>query len=186
MTSLDAASGFAASNRLHGGWSMRALSPPVAFLLVAFASAADAAPPHWAQWRGPDGQGVASDASVPLEWSPAKNVLWKSAIPGRGHSSPVVWGDRIFLTTAVEGDVVPGAQPVKHVIEGQEFVNSFFPPGFQPFTIADYEAVIEASYRAQITAWWTLQPDIQWVIHPGGSEAISDAVVFLVMTTLRF
>jgi porin len=72
------------------------------------------------------------------------------------------------------------------IIEGQEFVNSFFPPGFQPFTIADYEAVIEASYRAQITAWWTLQPDIQWVIHPGGSEAISDAVVFLVMTTLRF
>ena len=50
-----------------------------------------------------------------------RTSLWKSAIPGRGHSSPVVWGDRIFLTTAVEGDVVPGAKPVKHMIEGQEF-----------------------------------------------------------------
>jgi porin len=72
------------------------------------------------------------------------------------------------------------------ISEGQKFINSFFPRGFEPFTVADYEAVIEASYRAQITAWWTLQPDIQWVIHPGGSDAISDAVVFLVMTTLRF
>ena len=105
---------------------MRAHSPLVGWLwltLAFAASAAQAAPPHWAQWRGPDGQGVASDASVPLEWSPAKNVLWKSAIPGRGHSSPVVWGDRIFLTTAVEGDVVPGAKPVKHVIDGQEFAH---------------------------------------------------------------
>ena len=88
-------------------------------LLVAHASVA--APPHWAQWRGPDGQGIASDAGVPLEWSATKNVLWKTAIPGRGYSSPVVWGDRIFLTTAIEGDVVPGAKAVKHMMEGQEF-----------------------------------------------------------------
>ena len=90
-------------------------------LLVAHASVA--APPHWAQWRGPDGQGIASDAGVPLEWSATKNVLWKTAIPGRGYSSPVVWGDRIFLTTAIEGDVVPGAKPVKHMLEGQEFAH---------------------------------------------------------------
>jgi outer membrane protein assembly factor BamB len=100
---------------------MRARWLPSCFGLLLAASPLLAAPPHWAQWRGPDGQGIASDPSVPLEWSPTKNVLWKAAIPGRGHSSPVVWGDRIFLTTAIEGDVVPGAQPVRHVIEGQEF-----------------------------------------------------------------
>ena len=57
-------------------------------------------------------------------------------------------------------------------------------PGF--FTVSDYEAVFEASYKAQVTAWWTLQPSIQRVFHPGGSEAIPDAWVAIVMSSLRF
>jgi len=52
--------------------------------------------------------------------------------------------------------------------------------------VADYEGVIEASYRAQLTAWWTLQPDIQYVIHPGGSSEHDNALVFILMTSLRF
>jgi outer membrane protein assembly factor BamB len=77
---------------------------------------------RWPGWRG-DGQGVARSAAVPLEWSASTNVAWKAPIPGRGHSSPIVWGDRVFLTTALEGDVVPGAAAVRHVAEGQEFVH---------------------------------------------------------------
>ena len=50
-------------------------------------------------------------------------MLWKTAIPGRGHSQPIVWGNRVFVTTAVEGEVVPGAEAVKHRIEGKEFVH---------------------------------------------------------------
>jgi len=102
---------------------MRARWLPSLVGFVLAAPLALAAEPHWAQWRGPDGQGIARDPGVLLEWSPTKNVLWKTAVPGRGHSSPVVWGDRIFLTTAVEGDVVPGAKPVKHLLEGQDFVH---------------------------------------------------------------
>ncbi len=90
---------------------------------AAMPARAAAAPPHWSQWRGPDGQGIAREARVPLEWSATKNVAWKTAIPGRGFSSPVVWGDRIFLTTAVEGEVVPGAKAVRHEIDGKEFVH---------------------------------------------------------------
>jgi outer membrane protein assembly factor BamB len=56
---------------------------------------------NWPQWRGPLGTGVAPDADPPLEWSETRNVRWKTPIPGRGHSSPVVWGQRIFLTSAV-------------------------------------------------------------------------------------
>jgi porin len=52
--------------------------------------------------------------------------------------------------------------------------------------ISDYEGVFEVSYKAQMTAWWTLQPSFQWVMHPGGSSANSDALVFIVQTTLRF
>ncbi len=58
------------------------------------------------------------------------------------------------------------------------------------FKIPDYEGVIELSYKAQMTAWWTLQPSIQWVLHPGGYTNLtnqpSDALAFILQTTLRF
>ncbi len=63
--------------------------------------AARAAEGDWPQWRGPLGTGVAPEADPPVEWSETKNVRWKVALPGKGHSTPIVWGDRIFLTTAV-------------------------------------------------------------------------------------
>jgi len=69
------------------------------------------------------------------------------------------------------------------ISRGQRLINSFLPG---TFAVADYEFVVEASYRAQLTAWWTVQPDIQWVKHPGGSSQLSDAVVFSVITSLRF
>jgi outer membrane protein assembly factor BamB len=65
---------------------------------------------QWAQWRGPLGTGVAPHADPPVEWGGrgGKNIRWKTEIPGRGHSSPIVWGDRVFLTTAVPyGDALP-------------------------------------------------------------------------------
>ena len=54
----------------------------------------------WGHWRGPAQTGVAPGAA-PVRWSDASNIAWKIEIPGRGHSSPVVWGDRVFVTTAV-------------------------------------------------------------------------------------
>src|SRR6188472_2807760 len=54
----------------------------------------------WPHWRGPAHTGVAT-ANVPLTWSDTANVRWKIQIPGRGHSTPVAAGDRLFLTTAV-------------------------------------------------------------------------------------
>jgi outer membrane protein assembly factor BamB len=57
---------------------------------------------YWTRWRGPSGQGVAADGDYPDRWSAADNVLWKVALPGRGNSSPVVWKDRIFLTTSYD------------------------------------------------------------------------------------
>jgi outer membrane protein assembly factor BamB len=56
---------------------------------------------QWASWRGPLGTGVAPRGNPPVEWSEDNNVRWKTAIPGKGHSTPIVWGQRIFLTTAV-------------------------------------------------------------------------------------
>lgn len=56
---------------------------------------------QWPQWRGPLATGEAPRAEPPLRWSETENIRWKVALPGRGHSTPVVWGDGLFLTTAV-------------------------------------------------------------------------------------
>ena len=58
---------------------------------------------YWPRWRGPSGQGVATGGGYPDTWSATENVLWKTPVPGRGNSSPIVWGDRVFVTTAYEG-----------------------------------------------------------------------------------
>jgi len=94
---------------------MRAFEP---FLLVLLAGPPSDNPSggfNWPQWRGPGGLGISTETDLPLEWSATDNIKWKTPIPGRGHSSPIVWGDRIFLTTEIEGPVVPGAKPVAHL-----------------------------------------------------------------------
>jgi outer membrane protein assembly factor BamB len=54
---------------------------------------------YWPRFRGPDGQGFSADGSVPTEWSDTKNLKWKFALPGPGSSSPIVWKDRVFVTS---------------------------------------------------------------------------------------
>ncbi len=56
---------------------------------------------NWPQFRGPSSQGIGDSDHLPLVWGTGTNVAWRAEIPGRGWSSPIVWGDRIFLTTAV-------------------------------------------------------------------------------------
>ena len=63
---------------------------------------------NWPQWRGPQSQGIAAGKNLPSQWSAASNIVWKAPLPGRGHSSPIIWGNTIFLTTAVEGDLIEG------------------------------------------------------------------------------
>ena len=81
-------------------------------LLALVAMAAAAADANWPQFRGPSGGGVGT-GSPPVEWNveSGKNILWKTASPGLGHSSPVIWGDRIFLTTAVPASTYTHSSP---------------------------------------------------------------------------
>ncbi len=80
----------------------RALAITVATLTLIQLS--PAAPDQWPHWRGPTGNGVAPAASPPLTWSESENVAWKVAVPGEGSASPVVWDDRIFVSTAIAAD----------------------------------------------------------------------------------
>ena len=72
---------------------------------VVFAAATSLHANDWPQFRGPTGDGIALATNLPLTWSPTQNVAWKVPVPGRGRSSPVILGDRIWLTTAHESGV---------------------------------------------------------------------------------
>ena len=56
---------------------------------------------QWGQWRGPLATGVAPHGDPPVEWSETKNLRWTARLPGSGHSSPIVWGDLVFITAVV-------------------------------------------------------------------------------------
>jgi len=102
------------------------------FLLVPVSHtvAGDEADLYWPQWRGPLGTGVAPYGTPPIEWSETKNIRWVTPLPGSGHSTPITWDNRIFVTTSVPfGDSVepvynraPGAHDNYPVSQGHEFV----------------------------------------------------------------
>ncbi|SVE29530.1 uncharacterized protein METZ01_LOCUS482384, partial [marine metagenome] len=80
------------------------------FLLIGFtkglAAKSEFAPTDWPNWRGltSDGQALLVDG-LPTEWNETKNIVWKTPIPGRGHSTPTVVGERIYLATADEDEM---------------------------------------------------------------------------------
>ena len=72
-----------------------------------------AAGENWPQWRGPDETGVAIFGNPPVEFSEKKNVKWKTEIPGKGHATPIIWGDQIIVLTAVATENKPAEGEVK-------------------------------------------------------------------------
>jgi outer membrane protein assembly factor BamB len=112
---------------------MKVCSRRITTLVISFlvtltllnSNAGASGPSNWPQWRGPDGQGVSMETGLPTEWSGVENVKWKTAIAGRGHSSPIVWGKKIFLTSALDGETIPGrtAGVTHKMSDGSTFVH---------------------------------------------------------------
>ena len=85
---------------------MRRFAPLIALLL--FLASTNARSQNWPQFRGPKSLGTAEGSGLPEKWSATENVAWKTDIPGRGWSSPIVWGNRVFFTSVVnKGDAEP-------------------------------------------------------------------------------
>jgi outer membrane protein assembly factor BamB len=61
---------------------------------------------NWPQWRGPTNDGISKETNLPAEWSETKNVVWKLPMPGQGGSTPIIWDNRIFLTSQDGSDIV--------------------------------------------------------------------------------
>ena len=115
--------------------TLRSFRTPLCLLtaVCSLALPAKGAPPtqldYWPSWRGPLSTGSAPNAEPPVEWSEIKNIRWKIGLPGRGHSTPIVWDDRVFLTTAVPShkletpvpDDAPGGHDNLAVTHRQKF-----------------------------------------------------------------
>src|SRR5262245_54603627 len=59
---------------------------------------------NWHHWRGPEANGTARQADPPIKWDATTNIKWKAPLPGRGSSTPIVWGDQVFVVTAIKTD----------------------------------------------------------------------------------
>jgi outer membrane protein assembly factor BamB len=128
---------------------------------------------YWPQWRGPLANGVAPHARPPIEWSESKNVRWKVEIPGKGSATPVVWGDRIYVLTAVSGEkrAPAPAAPAEPTAGGRRPPNTP-PDAVQKFTIlalrrSDGKVLWERVLREELPHEGT---------HPTGTWASASAV----------
>ena len=72
---------------------------------------------YWPQWRGPLATGESPNGNPPVEWSETKNVKWKIAIPGKGHATPIIWEDQMFILTAVEAEKYEEAAKLRDQIK---------------------------------------------------------------------
>ena len=105
-----------------------------AVMVSIISAGARVAAENWPQWRGPGGQGVSKESKLPTTWGPDKNIAWKVELPGSGHSSPIIWNDRIFITAVIEGEVVTMAPLRNRRPAGEEILVSRIAEGFTRFT----------------------------------------------------
>ena len=105
---------------------------------------------YWPQWRGPLATGVALLADPPLEWSEQQNIRWKSTVPGKGHASPVIWGEQIFVLAAVPNGDPPPQKESKSDGGGRQWMRGISPEIPQDFTVFSY-ARKDGSIRWQKT-----------------------------------
>lgn len=143
-----------------GFWSVLA-----ALAATAWATSADSRPPAcWPRFRGLEGSGVEDGKPLPTAWSKTENVLWKTAIPGKGWSSPIVWGNRVFLTTAIpDGAVEAPWVPEKMEDNGKGY----------PTTVEQRWTVLCLDFRTGKKLWQreAARAVPNWLTHPKGSHA---------------
>ena len=82
---------------------MRICFLSLATFLAVIAISVPATAGNWPAWRGPDATGISSESGLPTHWSASDNVDWKVPLPEPGNSTPIIWGDRLFLTQSIDG-----------------------------------------------------------------------------------
>lgn len=135
---------------------------------------------NWPQWRGPRGDGTSHEQNLPTEWGPEENVAWKVAVPGTGHSSPIVWNDRIFVASCLEEakqrllvcfDRTTGQQLWQQVVlesplEDKHQLNSF--ASSTPTTDGELVYVTFLDQAEMVVAAYDFAGKQRWLVRPGG------------------
>ncbi len=93
---------------------------------------------NWHHWRGPEANGSAPRANPPLKWDEKTNIKWKVPLPGRGSASPIVWGDQVFVATAIKTDRLATAEQLPKVNPGFE-KKTRAPNTFYQFVILSFD-----------------------------------------------
>ena len=134
---------------------------------------------NWPGWRGPRGDGSSVEPDIPAQWSATSNVAWMAEIPGRGHGSPIVWGDRLFLLTAIEekqerclvcldrltGSILWQRVVVVAPLEHKHGLNSF--ASSTPATDGQFVYCTFLDQTNMVAAAYDFAGNQQWLVRPG-------------------
>lgn len=134
---------------------------------------------EWPNWRGPRGDGTSQEANVPTRWSASENIAWKTALPGVGHSSPIIWGNHVFTLSCLEathervlvaldrrtGKLLWQQTVVKSPLEGKHELNSY--ASGTPATDGELVYVSFLDRDAMLVAAYDLAGKQRWSVRPG-------------------
>jgi outer membrane protein assembly factor BamB len=134
---------------------------------------------NWPVWRGPRGNGTSLEKNVPTQWSATQNVVWKAAIPGKGHASPIVWNDRVFVVTSdkerrqrlllcldrSEGKILWQQVVLEAPLERVNSLNSF--ASSTPATDGERVYVSFLDVDRMLIAAYDFEGHQVWAVHPG-------------------
>ena len=157
--------------------NFRLLSVISVFLMITMSVVTRAE--NWPNWRGPKGDGASSNTNIPIKWDSTTNVLWKVAVPGIGHSSPIIWGERLFTATAKsetqeklllcydtkDGKLLWQATVVKTPFENKHNDNSF--ASGTPATDGKYIYVSFLDGESVVVAAYDFTGKQIWIQRPG-------------------
>lgn len=152
---------------------------------------------NWPGWRGPRGDGTSRETAVAVHWSADENVRWRSELPGEGHSSPIVWGDRVFLTACDTGrlcrmllchdattgaalwqrDVIEAPLEIKHRLnsyasgtpatDGELVFVAFWETAGDVVPARNVSAPKDASKGRMVVAAYDFSGERRWIVRPG-------------------
>ena len=162
----------------HGRLICRRLPLFVAGCMLALTT--DIHAEDWPGWRGPRGDGTSEETNVPVVWSDSQNVAWKTPVPGKGHASPIVWNDRVFVVSCDEDkqerillaiDRVSGKQLWQQVVlrsplEDKHQLNSF--ASSTPATDGKLVYVTFLDRSQMVVAAYDFRGKQRWLVRPGG------------------
>ncbi len=139
---------------------------------------------NWPAWRGPHGDGSSAETNIPVVWTGASNVVWKTEVPGTGHASPIVWSDRVFIVSALQdtqdrvlicfdrksGRVLWRQTVITSPLEKKHELNSY--ASSTPATDGERVYVAFLDLQEMVVAAYDFEGRQRWIVRPGAFKSM--------------